>query len=511
MKHHIVGSPKGSPVGPPGVVLVLTILLVALFLAMGTTLLSLSSSDYQIATNGSRSIQALFNADAGLQEAKMRLTPTAPASLKIPVGGAATWRAYIATDPDAATASQSVLKARIQPLDSTYNSADAANYMVYPSVQTTNVIRWGWLRIQHKLDASGNILYQNTLSGHGANAPAETTSASGTDSYGNTVVNEPILLVTAEGIKGPVRRMITAAFLPVVPTTTSETSTTTTVVTDPFSKAAHAQGNVAPGTPAISLLGNNFTDSYDSRTGAYGGSNVHHQGDISTDVTSAGAISLGPNTTVNGSVAVGPSGNTGTAIVGTGAVTGTKTTEGATWNMPLPTIPTGVINSGSLSVSGHSTVTLSAGTYWFSSISITGSAQLATTGAVKIYVTGPADIGGNGIATAGNLPPNLLIYGTADPTNPANTCTSVSIHGNGNFYGAVYAPAAAIQTSGNGEVFGALSGNTVLINGSGHGGLHYDEALGHLGEITTTTTSTTTTTNYTFTGYKRYSWREIAF
>jgi hypothetical protein len=62
----------------------------------------------------------------------------------------------------------------------------------------------------------------------------------------------------------------------------------------------------------------------------------------------------------------------------------------------------------------------------------------------------------------------------------------------------VYAPAATIQVSGNGSVFGALTGNMVTFNGSGHGGLHYDEALGRLGETTSTR-------------YSRYSWREIAF
>ncbi len=142
-----------------------------------------------------------------------------------------------------------------------------------------------------------------------------------------------------------------------------------------------------------------------------------------------------------------------------------------------------------------------------------------TTGAVKIYVTGSISISGNGVSTAGNLPPNLLIYGTRDPTstNPAcvgsNCCTSVSISGNGNFYGAVYAPAATISQSGNGAVYGSLTGNTINI--SGNGGFHYDEALGHLGEITTTTTTTGTTTvttaTYNFSGYNRYSWREIAF
>jgi len=149
--------------------------------------------------------------------------------------------------------------------------------------------------------------------------------------------------------------------------------------------------------------------------------------------------------------------------------------------------------------------TLNEGTYWFSSLSITGNGQLVINGAVKIYVTGNIDVGGNGVATANNLPTNLLLYGTVDPNNSANKCTSVSIHGNGDLYGAVYAPEADIQTSGNAAVYGSLTGKSVKINGNG--GFHYDEALGDIGKFVTESSSTT----YTTTGFSRYSWREIAF
>ena len=91
------------------------------------------------------------------------------------------------------------------------------------------------------------------------------------------------------------------------------------------------------------------------------------------------------------------------------------------------------------------------------------------------------------------------------PPNAANQTTSVAITGNGNFYGAVYAPQASISVSGNGGVYGALTGASVTVNGNG--GLHYDEALGNLGRYVTTTVTTT----YTTTGFTRYSWREIAF
>lgn len=491
--------PGGWPSsGPPGVVLVITVLLVGLLLVMGLTLINLASSDYQIANNESRSIQALYNADAGTEEAKMRLSPNAPTPAcssttptgpRIEVGTSADWRAYLLSGHT---------QAEIQGgLDPTYGKAapnyttteSTSNYLFCTTVQTgSNQIPWGWARIQHKFDGSGNILYQDAITG------AETTSASQVVG-GTTVNNPPILVVTTEGIQGSVRRMISVEYQPIVSTTT----TTNNVITDPFANAGHS-------TSTVTLTGNAYTDSYDSRLGAYNvNGNRGSNGDISTDSTAVGAITIDLNSTVNGDVLVGPGGNTATGVVNAGTITGTTTTEPSTWNLPLSTIPTGVVNQGPLSISGNTVRTLSEGTYWFSSLQVTGNGRLQVSGAVKIYVTGNINIGGNGVATANNAPPNLLIYGTVDPTNAANKTTSVNIHGNGNFYGAVYAPAAAIQVTGNAGAYGSLTGASVTVNGNG--GLHYDEALANLGRFVTTTSSTT----YTTTGFTRYSWREIAF
>jgi hypothetical protein len=485
------GAPRRrSPVGPPGVVLVITVLLVGLLLVMAMTMINLASSDYQVATNESKSVQALFNADAGMEEAKMRLSPNAPSISAIPVNTNVTWRGYILSGH-----SQAEIQAGLDP---TYGKAapnytaneSTSNYLFYNTVQTgLGAIPWGWARIQHKVDSGGNIVYLDALTG------ATTTSSSQVVS-GVTVYNPPIVVVTAEGIQGPVRRMISMEFRPIVSTTT----TTTNVVTDPFANAAH-------GVSSVSLVGNATTDSYDSRNGAYGGGNVHQHGDVSSDATAPGTISLNGNSSIHGNAQIGSGGNVSSGIQATGhaTITGTQSTESGAWNVPLSTIPQGVTNQGALSLSGNSSRTLSTGTYWFTSISIAGNARLTVSGAVKIYVTGSIDIGGNGIATANNLPPNLLIYGTVDPNNSANKTTSVSIHGNGTFYGSVYAPAANISVVGNGANYGALTGNTVSINGNGS--FHYDEALGNLGQFITTSSSTT----YTTTGFSRYSWREIAF
>ncbi len=476
-QREVGGGRPGHPAGPPGVVLVITLLLVGLMMVMATTMINLSSSDYLVATNESRSIQALFNADAGTEEAKMRISPNAPSGVAIPIGTSADWRAYIMSG---------TTKAQVQGgLDPTYGKAaptytmseGTGNYTYYNTVQTgPGAIQWGWARIEHLIDAGGNIVYQDAVTG-------KATTVASTVVGGTTVYNQPMLVVTAEGIQGSVRRMISPNYRPIM-------------TPPPFKNAIHAKNKVE-------LVGNAWTDSYDSskNKGAYNPiNNKGYNGKVSTDSIAPGIISLNTGSTIGGDAIVGPGGNPAVAINNNGTITGSMGVEPAAQNLPLSIIPDGLVNQGPLTIAGSAVLELGEGTYWFSSISITGNGLLKTTGVVTIYVTGPIDIGGNGIMTAMNkfgvqVPTNLVIHGTVDPTDPSQKTSTVKIHGNGDFYGAVYAPDAALDVYGNGAVFGALVGNTAKLNGNG--GFHYDENLGNLGG--------------TLMGFSRYSWREVAF
>jgi len=90
------------------------------------------------------------------------------------------------------------------------------------------------------------------------------------------------------------------------------------------------------------------------------------------------------------------------------------------------------------------------------------------TGEATIYVSGDVNISGNGIGTASNLPPNLIIN--------VEGAHNVSVSGDGDFYGKIYAPESSISVSGNGDLYGALIGDT--FSDSGNGNIHYDKALG---------------------------------
>ncbi len=247
---------------------------------------------------------------------------------------------------------------------------------------------------------------------------------------------------------------------------------------DPMTRTVEAIVQVTPnplfqyalfGNQSVALHGNAITDSYDSSKGAYGGLNKGNQGDVGSNAIDAATISLNGNTVVHGNAVAGPSANPNTAIVTTGnaVITGSRGAESSPFVLPPITIPGGLINKGNLSLSGKTTLNLAGGTYWYSSISISGQAKLNFTGPATVYVTGNVSVSGNGVGTASNKPPNLIIN--------VKDMHTVSFSGNGNFYGAVYAPNSSVSTVGNGAMFGAAIGNTVTINGNG--ALHYDLAL----------------------------------
>ncbi len=501
MSPYLMGTSRSrsvSSVGLPGVVLVLTVLLVGLFLVMGISLINLASSDYQIANNESRSVQALFNADAGTEEAKMRVSPAtvppnAAAGINIPYNAAANWRAYIYSG-SIASPTTAEMQSAIQGLDPTYGkkvwdtsqSEDTTNYTFYNTVQGSNKIQWGWARIQHKFNgASDQILYLDVVNG-GNTASTTSTNASGVEFN-----NLPIMVVTSEGVQGSVRRMIQMEIVPQPDST----------VVNPF-------GNGAFGANSVTLNGGPTTDSYNSAAGPYGGSNVGSQGDIVTNATGSGVIYVGPGGTVNGSARIGTGGAVGTGISNSGTITGSQLAN-ASVTSPTITIPsTGVIDKGAVSLTQSNlpktpdpsnpcqgaSLTLPEGTYRMSSLSISGQGMLCVTGKVVIYVDGNIDAGGNGIVNASGVPTNLLIYGTSN-------CTDVKIHGNGNFYGGVYTPSATATITGSpsSQLFGAITANTVVLNGNGT--FHYDTALANVGAWS----------NTTILGYSRYSWREIPF
>ncbi|MBI4372852.1 MAG: hypothetical protein HY585_03910 [Candidatus Omnitrophica bacterium] len=232
--------------------------------------------------------------------------------------------------------------------------------------------------------------------------------------------------------------------------------------TSPYKHAVFANSTIA-------MSGNAQTDSYNSSEGPYDANSAGTNGDIGSNWTSGNAITLSGNVWVKGDAVVGPGADLSTSIVtsGNARIDGTRSAASEPKVLDPVTVPSSLINAGNLHISGNDTVTLPAGTFAYTSITITGNGKLILSGTTKIYMTGNLSVSGNGIGTAQNLPTNLEIQVQGNRT--------VSLSGNGNFYGAIYAPTSTINISGNGQLFGAVIGNTIAD--SGNGNIHFDEAL----------------------------------
>ena len=236
---------------------------------------------------------------------------------------------------------------------------------------------------------------------------------------------------------------------------------------DPLFRYAMFGGN------SVSLIGNVFTDSYNSSQGPYNPTTAGMEGDIGTNGTSAGNVTLTGNTWVKGDAFVGAGANPNSVITTTdnAQISGIRDDLDTPSPLTPVTVPGGLTNRGGLSIFGNNTVTLPGGSYWYSSISITGNGRLNFAGPATVYVSGSVNVGGNGIGTSSNRPPNLLMY-------VQGAGTTVQFAGNAAFYGAVYAPQSAVNVNGDGSFYGAIVGQTARGTGSRRSvGIHYDLAL----------------------------------
>lgn len=222
----------------------------------------------------------------------------------------------------------------------------------------------------------------------------------------------------------------------------------------------------------MQINGNPDIDSYNSNDGAYDPATANSNGDIATNSTSSSTMDLIGNTTINGDLFVGVEGDPAdVADLGPNVtVTGSQSSLDTELEYSVPDVPAGATELGAVRVSGNTTYTLPAGTYYLESLSITGNGMLEASGEVQIYVGGGVSIAGNGVSTSGNAPPNMLIFVTTDD--------SVSISGNGDLYAGIYAPNSDVSNGGNGEIYGAVVSKTYHQNGDGD--VHFDEALNEL-------------------------------
>lgn len=220
---------------------------------------------------------------------------------------------------------------------------------------------------------------------------------------------------------------------------------------------------------SIQMSGNAGTDSYDSRVGPYTEQTSRSNGDMGTNSTRAGFVMLSGNVKITGDATVGPNGNPNTVITTSGNVqiTGTQTAASSLLPLPPVQVPADLTNSGNLSLTGSTTMTLPGGSYLYSSINITGNGRLYFTGPATVYVRGNMTMTGNGRITSQNAPADLSVK--------IVSVSNVNLNGNANIYGNIYGNDVAVTLSGNASIFGSVTGDT--IQASGNAKVHYDEAV----------------------------------
>lgn len=309
------------------------------------------------------------------------------------------------------------------------------------------------------------------------------------------------------------------------PVVFSSASTLADYTGDPITRTVRAQlarrpifqwGLLAENT--VNLNGNDLTiDSFDSSDpdhsnwdpskghGTYDPATHKDNGDIASNAGIANTIA-GGNADIYGHVATGPG---GTVSIGPNGFVGTtdyhpdgvvqEDRVGHSMSVDLPTLTSpfaGGINKGdingsdtlsggngspvdylasSIFLSNSETLRFTSGysrVHVTGNLHVTGNATIIVDDGAKVefYVDGSVNIAGNGIVNNNNKADTFQLYVSGSVT--------VSVSGNGQFVGVIYAPNSDVSLSGGGTggtIVGSVVGNSITLDG--HLDFHYDEAL----------------------------------
>lgn len=252
---------------------------------------------------------------------------------------------------------------------------------------------------------------------------------------------------------------------------------TANVTTKATASSGTSRCGLIIGIPSVTMSGSSHTDSYNSDDGPYSQAAAGNGG----HVCSNGTITMSGSAKIHGDAHPGP----GCVIKSSGSSDVTGEIKPLTKPMSFPPVDPGTastinnnkkipksdfgktpLSNGDFKLSGADGVTLPPGTYYFSTISISGGSTIRIIGPTIIYITQSCSLSGGTVANHTQLPKNLQLLVSGD---------SVSISGSSEFYGVVYAPTADVTRSGSADYFGAMVAGKLTLSGSG--GIHADDAL----------------------------------
>lgn len=283
-------------------------------------------------------------------------------------------------------------------------------------------------------------------------------------------------------------RMITATGC--VPNCASSTAAQSQVVVT-VSRTSYTRTPLF-GNNGVDVDGGSVTDSYNSNNSSYdplhpgskgsiGGNstlNVKGDKDHSTTVngdatTSSGKIKVDKDSTITGTQ------NESGPDIPMDSVDATYKTPNANGGLSNPPYDA---STKAFSAGTGANVVLPAGTYYFSSFSVTGGAVVSTSGNVKIYVTGAFTVSGGSKLNAGSLNPpgNLQLYSSA-------TGNAITVDGSGtDVRGYFYNSTGTMSITNGATLYGAATAKQLNLGSNGSPAkFHYDEAVSNL--LVTTT------------------------
>lgn len=233
------------------------------------------------------------------------------------------------------------------------------------------------------------------------------------------------------------------------------------------------------GLNSVTYTANCYSDSYDSSLGSYASQTPGIQGSIASN----GTIKCYSGTTVHGNVYY--SGATVPTIASVGGVcTGTVTPISSTITATTPTVPGGA-TAKTINITGAaSNVTLTAGTYSCTGVTVDSGGTLtinAAAGPVNLYCTGTFNTNGGQITTTGNIPSNFHIYMTTSGIVQLNANTN-------NMFAVVDAPLSTVHLTSSTYFFGSIIAKDLTVDSGCC--IHYDTALGTNGPTASGATGT---------------------
>ena len=254
------------------------------------------------------------------------------------------------------------------------------------------------------------------------------------------------------------------------------------------------------GDEGINMNSNALVDSYDSRNGEYGDTNMGSNGHVGTNATHDGAIDLMSNAQIYGNAITGPESDPEAAITtGPNAyIDGTKLALDAPKELPSVSPPEGLSPKGDYFLGGNDEDLISeSGEY--SSFMIDNNAKVTIIADVTLYITGAFSLLSNSqLELADGASVTIYLGGTfeqnsntqinnisMDPTKleffGTDAFNSTMVwNSNTQFFGAVYVPRANVVYDSNADFYGSMAAK-YLESISSNARLHYDEALGDVG------------------------------